>query len=393
MKKIGIVTLHGYSNYGNRLQNYATQETLKKLGYYVESIKVESGTPPTRKKSGIKSISKYMHNIDRIWSIGSYEKIGKMAYRLMHRQKIRRLNEVRTDAIKRFSERYISESKISIQENEPSYTIGDKFDYFITGSDQVWNPGCISRSSTFFLDFAPMNKRISFAPSFGVSEIPPELRERYIKGLSGLSGLSVREYEGAQIIKQLIGKDAEILVDPTLLLTKEEWLSVSKINLTKRTETGGYILTYFLGDVSKETRRKMYNIGKENDLEIINLLDINDPAYVSSPSDFLQYINSAKLVCTDSFHGSVFSMLFETPFIVFNRSGTSIYSRIETLLSKFGLQSRKCENIVENKQIFEVDFSGINLILEQEREKSFRYLQRMLNEGENFKNSSLSCRR
>ena len=106
--------------------------------------------------------------------------------------------------------------------------LSDQYDYFITGSDQVWNPNYLYGSSIYFLAFAPKHKRIAFAPSFGVSEIKPEYVERYKEWLSGMHRLSVREDDGAKIIKRINRKRRPVLVDPTMLLTKEKWLSIAK---------------------------------------------------------------------------------------------------------------------------------------------------------------------
>lgn len=154
--------------------------------------------------------------------------------------------------------------------------------------------------------------------------------------------LSVREEAGAKIIKDLTGRDAEVLVDPTMMLTREKWLSIAKEAPNK--PKGKYLLTYFLGGVPSKYKRQIKNIAERNNLEIINLADIRDKeTYITGPSEFIDYINSCSILCTDFFHGTVFSILMEKPFIVFERMGTSssMFSRINTLLDKFDLNSRK----------------------------------------------------
>jgi len=247
-------------------------------------------------------------------------------------------------------------------------------------SDQVWNPCNLHGSSIYFLTFAEKHKRIAFAPSFGVSEIKAEYVERYKEWLSGMHRLSVREDDGAKIIKELTGRDAPVLVDPTMLLTKEKWLSIAKP--AKNKPQGRYLLTYFLGGIPAKYKRQIENIVKENDLEVINLGDVREKeTYETGPSEFIDYINSCSIFCTDSFHGTVFSILFQKPFIVYERMGSalSMYSRIDTLLNKFDLNCRKAENIRTNEQAFNIDYSHVPPILEAERNKALNYLKEALN--------------
>jgi hypothetical protein len=144
-------------------------------------------------------------------------------------------------------------------------------------------------------------------------------------------------------------------------------------------------LTYFLGGVPKEHKKNILNFAKLYNLKVVNLADINDlESYKTGPSEFIDYINNCKVFCTDSFHGAVFSILFEKPFIIYERKGVvSMYSRINTLLEKFRLESRKEENIQYNNAIFDVDYSHVYPILIYEREKSLKYLIDALNLKEN----------
>lgn len=371
MKKIGIVTLNGYFNYGNRLQNYALQEVLKHLGFEVDTIindaKITNST--SIKKAKISRMSE--KSLKELLVIAS-NKYKNYLYR-------DKLNEQRADIFKEFSKKHLSEINYNISEDSVSETLAKTYDYFITGSDQVWNPSYINGSSIEFLTFAPSNKRISYAPSFGVSQIPIEYTEKYSLWLSEMAQLSVREEAGAKLIKELTGRDATVVLDPTMMLIKEKWLSISKAPSNKPTKK--YLLTYFLGDISKERKKLLKDIAKRNDLEIVNLAQIKDQTpYLSGPSEFIDYINSAAVFCTDSFHGAVFSILLETPFIVFTREGKSpsMNSRIETLLKTFKLESREAGNIQTNNQIFEVDYTHTIPILEKEQEKSYNYLKQAL---------------
>lgn len=369
MKKIAIFTMNGYHNYGNRLQNYATQEVLKSLGFSVETV--------INNTKYINESNKSISLIQKLKSITSKEIYMKIKFKLwyyMHKNKVKKYKIKRIEAFKNFTLLNIVETNLNISDD-----LLDRFEYFVTGSDQVWNPIFRQGSSIDFLSFAPRNKRIAYSPSFGISEIPPEYVEKYTIWLSEMSKLSIREIAGAKIIKDLTGRDAIVLVDPTLMLKKEKWLSISKIASNKPKKE--YLLTYFLGVISGENRNTIKKMAEKNRLQIVNLADLRDlKTYIAGPSEFIDYINSASIFCTDSFHGVVFATLMETPFIVFDRKDTlpSMNSRIETLVATLKLESRLSENIKTNEQIFEVDYSHVSQILEVERKKALDYLKEAL---------------
>ncbi|MFE5145525.1 polysaccharide pyruvyl transferase family protein [Peribacillus simplex] len=381
MKKIGILTINDYNNYGNRLQNYAAQEVLKSLGYHVETV---INNTDFNKKNNKSTISN--NKIQKIKKITPQKILKKVALLLrnnyFYNKRLETFRNQRIKVFKEFTSSYIIETDISITESNIPNEIVDRYDYFVTGSDQVWNPNYRKGSPIDFLTFAPKNKRIAFAPSFGVSEIPKEYHQNYKKWLTEMHGLSVREEAGAKIIKNLTGRNATVLIDPTLMLTKEKWLSISKLPLNK--PKGKYLLTYFLGDISRERKKYIKEIAENNDLQIVNLLQIKEKfAYMAGPDELIDYISTASILCTDSFHGAVFSILLETPFIIYDRenqsSTHSMNSRIDTLLSTFRLESRLAKNIKNNKEIFEVDFSHVQAILDEERRKTYGYLKAVLN--------------
>ncbi len=384
-RKVGVITLHGYYNYGNRLQNYAVQEVIKELGFNVETVVIKN--MPSKNNT----INKIINKISKVFRMPFkeiykkvYNKIGKKINHYINKNSI----DERTKIFKDFSKKYLSE-KYYYNSNNALEGLSNEYDFFITGSDQVWNPLYINKSPIYFLTFAKQNKRISYAPSFGRTDIPEEHKENFRVWLSEMKTLSVREEAGAKIIKELTGRDATVLIDPTLMLSKEKWLSVSKESLSK--PKGKYILTYFLGGISKENELHIREIANNYNMQLINLVDLKDKErYKTGPSEFLDYINSASLFFTDSFHGVVFSILMETPFVVYERisKSASMYSRIETLLNTFNLRSREACNIKNNEQLFNMDFSHINPILELERKKAMDYLKEALNVENEVKNGN-----
>lgn len=142
------------------------------------------------------------------------------------------------------------------------------------------------------------------------------------------------------------------------------------------------MLTYFLGGIPPNYKKQIRGIIRKNNLEIRNLGDIREKeTYITGPSEFIDYINSCSILCTDSFHGAAFSILMGKPFIVYERMGTSLsmFSRINTLLNKFDLNCRKAENIKTDRGVFNIDYSHVPSILERERQGSIDYLKEALN--------------
>lgn len=356
MKKASIVTLNGYFNYGNRLQNYALQEALKKYNLDVSTLRITR----TPKKETIKPI---LRNIrDNMKDSNKFK-----------------LEKKRNEIFSEFSRNYINEQNEEYFLNDDFTFMNNQVDYFVAGSDQVWNPNMNKLSSKYFLEFADKEKSIAYAPSIGVGELSPDASEKYSKWIDGIKYLSVREHEGAELIDELTGRHAEVLVDPTMLLSREEWLQIAKPAKNKPDKK--FILTYFLGGIPKEHQEEIYNLSKEHSMPIINLGDISEEeTYKTGPSEFVDYINSSSIFFTDSFHGVVFSILLDTPFVVYERvtATATMYSRIETILDKFDLRDREVKNIAFNEDIFSIDYSHTVPALAKEREKADTFLKNAL---------------
>lgn len=370
MKKIGLITIIDYKNYGNRLQNYAAQEVLRKLGCEVTTLLNEQ---VNRQEPNINR-----NFIDKIKSKSIKGIMKSISYRI-NKNRNKKVEEKRIDAFRAFSKLHINESDFILKESSISDNIESIFDYFVVGSDQVWNPIYRKGSKIDFLTFAPKNKRIAYAPSFGISNIPAEYRSQYKAWISEFAFLSVREDAGANIIKNLTNREASVLVDPTVMLTKEEWLSIAKPHKLKPNTP--FLLTYFLGEVPKEVKGLISKLSTKYKLEAVNLGSYEQiERYASDPSEFIDYVNSANIFLTDSFHGAVFSIILEKQFIVFNRVSKvpSMNSRIDTLLTKFNLMDRKWESVKQSQDYFGADFSQTRPIFEYERSKAYSYLKNTL---------------
>lgn len=349
MKNIGIVTINDDDNYGNRLQNYAVQEFFRK----------ENINPLTLKNRPIRNTKdKYILRVLKDY-------IKKILKRPSRAFEERRKNFAKFNENIKFSEKEINAySKIS-----------DQFDFFVTGSDQVWNPNFGRLRDVDLLEFAKTEQRIAFSASFGISELPENCKEKAKRELENFKAISVREDRGKEIVEELTErKDVQVLVDPTMLLTSEEWDKVEK--KPEQLKTDKYILNYFLGEMSEKRKKEIERIAKENNCEIINILDKNSPFYQTGPSEFLYLEKNAFLICTDSFHSSVFAILYNRPFVVFDREDANVKmnSRLDTLLKKFKLENRWYEDKITEEQL-QVDYKESYMILEGERKKAKEFLE------------------
>lgn len=266
-------------------------------------------------------------------------------------------------------------SEHTLQEKYPGE---GEYDYYLIGSDQVWNftlfPGRPWKENAYLLAFAPGEKRICFSPSFGVKELLDEWKPLFREQLSKFRKIAVREDAGAAIVKELTGKDAEVLIDPTCMLDAEKWMEIAKMPMgfdPKRP----YILAYFLRARTDRINQDLQNYANTYNLRICSLLDLRDrKLYPCGPSEFLWLFANAKLILTDSFHGSVFSFLFQKPFVVYPRSdAVDRLSRFETLLGKFDLSRKFVDSGLPN-DLFECDYQKGYEQLKLEREKVRRFL-------------------
>lgn len=376
MKKIGIITITDYLNYGNRLQNYASQELLKSLGFEVESII----NYPVKEKNENESIQVRLKNAIKLTPLVLINKTIEKIENKLNSKKYNSGQEAKSLSFKEYSRKHMVETDFVVTTHNIPENLGDKYDYFVVGSDQIWNPNIRYGSPVDFLTFAPQNKRVALAPSFGVSDIPEKYAERYKSWILEMSHLSVREQAGANLIKKLCGREALVLVDPTLMLTREQWLNVAE-PARQKPANKKYLLTYFIGAVSKQRKQILNDLAAKNNLELVQMKSLDDiKRYDANPGEFIDYVNSSTLVCTDSFHAIIFSMQMEKPFIVFDREGKSapMSSRIDTLLSKFKFEDRKLSTMINKSDIFDIDFKHVPEILKTERKKVTDYLNNAL---------------
>lgn len=383
--KIGVLTLYG-ENYGCVLQTLAVIKTYEALGHEALLIadKTSDGIKVTHNKQSTLSKLKpsYIGAVLRVRTKRKYclknQRDRLLPEIINHKKnsvKYKNAKAARSLAFKEFYKNNIKQADFIISRNNIPIDKLEEFDFFSVGSDQVWNPTYPETSEVKFLTFAKREQKLTFAPSFGISQLPTFTTEPYAKWLSDFPFLSVREERGSEIIKELTGKEAAVICDPTLSVKREVWESMEK-KPQFDTDTP-YALTYFLGNETNKYRRFIEKTAKGKGLRIINLFDIREPDFYSvDPAEFLYLIHHASAVFTDSFHAAVFSIIFKKDFVVFDRveDGHSMGSRLKTLLTKFSLTdymySNNSKNILGN-----IDFSKTDAIIEKERDNAVNFLK------------------
>ena len=360
MKKILLVTIQDFNNLGNRLQNYAMQTILETLDFEVDNLSVER-MPYLERKYFINFILK---KILILLGVSKYK--PELAF-------VKRRYECT-----RFTQTWIH-NYIYCDREELNTRSWNKYDYAITGSDQVWHNWKLidDELSYYYLDFIEPSKRIAYAPSFGFIEFPVQDIEVHRRGLANMSALSCREQEGCELVYKLIGKEACKVLDPTLLLKKEDWLKLEKkpkFHISKK-----YIVQFILGEISSDYQEEVQKIADLNHLSILNINNRMDPRrYSISPEEFIWLIHHAEIVCTDSFHAVVFSIIFEKGLRVFQRISTQcgdMFGRIYDLMKPLGL----IDNIYgKGNNISTILTANSKDYMKQERKKSLVYLNNNL---------------
>lgn len=377
--KIGIITLLG-NNYGNRLQNYAVQELLKSYGE-VKTVRYEKRLFSTSQSAPRKRTLSYLlqaidSRLQNLYHLSNRRRttIGRLLYFIKHRKDIKRSISMRNRKFADFDKKYIS------YETEKLHIAGDaqsawvkSYQAWVCGSDQIWNPCYPTATPVAFLQFTEHERRIALSASMGITDLTKMLPE-YPEWLSSIPYLSVREEQAVNLIHQLSGRTAELLLDPTMLIEREKWEIMA--DNAQVALPDNFALTYFLGIREKEYENYINRATTADQLKRVDLLNAEYPEYLKmDPADMINAVRKAKVVFTDSFHGVVFSIIFHKPVVIFIRSeeGASMNSRIETLLKKFNLSDR----LFNGKPYIDLpvtNFENCDAIIEEERKKAHVFL-------------------
>lgn len=398
-RKVGcVVIMHpGQCNYGSSLQGYATIKKIADLGYDYEIIRYN-------KTRDLKLLAKSFVGLMRSGAYKQWRYLQQKKKDFRNNPEFARTRRIRVKAVDAFKTQYL-DSVSHFYTGYKALQEGSKnYDVVFVGSDQVWGP--LSLYSCFYnLYFVDDSiPKFSYASSFGVSSIYPWQKRGVAGFLNRMQMIGVREKRGQQIVKELTGKDAQVVCDPTFLLTPDEWIAAMAKNERRRGQLRDnepyeikeqYILTYVLGERA-DIREEIKRLRKESGLKIVNLPHIDNyhamddnlgdiNLYDVDPFDFIRLIKDAQYVVTDSFHGSVFSILMRKKFITFYRKPQSekgnTNSRIDSLFGLFGLSKRLFKKNLWKEIREEIDYDFVEQQILKLRQESLSFLEKGLQLG------------
>lgn len=374
--KIGILTQPLHSNYGGLLQAYALKEVLKDLGNETVIINRDVAAPKS-------------------WRI--------IASRVKHALQTKKLNRKQKLSLSQkkiifehtssFIKKNIPEQSKLITSNKKMKSLNnDDYNAFIIGSDQCWRPKYSPEIRNYFLDFAKKNskiKRISYAASFGVSdwEFSKQQTKECKKLLKNFDAISVREKSGVRLVEQYLGrKDAIHVLDPTMLLQKSHYQKIIEQEMVS--ESQGTLKVYvldktnekedFINLIENELALKKFEVmpNKRIQSDIVTNTNINDFQY-PKPAKWLKGFQDSEFVITDSFHGTLFSIIFNVPFITIGNKGRGM-ARFESVLEMFNFSDRLVTDInkadLQHLLYKKIDWKFANKVLERERIKALDFL-------------------
>jgi hypothetical protein len=359
-----LVTWIGSGNYGTTLQAYALYEKIKRMGYSIYFLQVPSNAPF------------FTRCLNKLIKCFTKDKKDKLNDKVPVSLNIVKLNA------------FLSRS-FTIEKPKFTWNLRNlvhKTDVFVAGSDQIWN--VVYRFNPYmFLSFAGNKKRISYASSIGVSSIPEKHKNNVAKLLSKFSNIGVREKTAVKVLSDLTGRnDIKQVLDPTFLLTSDEWNEMADKATYEMSIPDDFILCYLIGNndwYQKQLADVYASSGIKNIIIVPAVENIDfqlDGAIVyknAGPREFVDLIRRARLVCTDSFHATAISLNYAVNFVEFIRfkesDKASQNSRIFDILSHFNL-SYKIYNSVNKDWLKPIDYTQVHKVLNEDRKESLAYL-------------------
>lgn len=367
MSRVGLVTLHESDNYGTCLQAFTLQKAIEYLGYECEIIRFYRNSEK-KNESKLKTLLslKPTKTIDIVLS-RSYVCARK-----------KKFNNFREKYLNYSSESYFD--LCELYNNPPTY------DAYVTGSDMVWSWESRKYLDYFFLKFVKDNKTISYAPSFGNTAFTDEMKEYYNNAIRNISYCSCREMKGKEYIEHTLNKECVLAVDPTILVDISTWTELIDLDRKKQLNA----LVYMFGDIPRSYYRVLetlkstgYQIRyipqcyKQHKNELKNGVDS------FGPIEFLQYFHDADFVITNTYHGLMFSLIFEKPFVMLHRPEREHWAlheeRMQSVLDMFDLSDRYIFfNDEIKKSYLNLDYSIIRPKMQEEILNSYDFLKRSL---------------
>lgn len=378
--KVALVINYDYHDYGGMLQAFATQRFLTKNGIDSDAINFDNLKGDINKR-------KWRYFLSNIFDLSIVKEKSKLIEKKLKQKSNEKLKSgmaERDAAFDEFCKSHFKVSRAFDSWEDMAKASRNEYDAIVVGSDQLWLPSNIM-ADYYTLNWVPQEvKKIAYATSFGIGSIPAKYSKIYSHYLKRINYLSVREASGQDIIKKLVGRDVQLVNDPALLLDADGWSEViSKEPLIKEK----YLFCYFMGN-NPEQRDFARRLANEKGLKVVALLHLDqyiasDENYVDmapwhvSPADFVNLVKNAECVCTDSFHGTVFSIIYSRPFFTFKRfnkkASLSTNTRITSLLTRLGLMDRLVLDM-DSKQNLELDWDKIQSGVSQFRKASSEYL-------------------
>ncbi len=318
--KIGIITYHNTNNFGAALQCFALYKKIEDYGHDCNIIDYRNKMVSSDNRNKENIITKIIRK-----PLLTYKK-SKFKY---------------------FTRKNIRLSSKSYTNNNID---NDLYDLFVIGSDQVWNYTINGGDTTYFMDFVQDPQKIrTYACSVGNINIPPEILDKYKKYLSRIEDILVREESTEKFVCDLTEKKPIIVPDPVFLMSKDDWIKLAQ----KSHKKGKYVVSYFVGKNQQNKVKEIYDnfFSKDKLLKIAGGLSLNDIKsknikvdFGISPIDFINYINNAEFVITDSFHATAFCLILNKPFVVFLANDYGKDSRILSLLNNYGMSDHVYKN-------------------------------------------------
>ena len=365
--KVGIFTFPNSQSFGAALQMYALYRAIQKLGYDVEIINYQN---------------QYMKSCKHVIGDSLSKRARLFASNMIHMRQRKAFLKFENANMCKYPSRVVNDSK-------KLYDIANRYGAVVCGSDQVWNPDITGSDISYFLSFCGENtKRIAYAPSFGVEEVPDNFGNLISAELSKFSALSVREKAGSDLAKRLVGQELTIVSDPTFLLSYDEWTS---IELPHRFSNQDYILYYTIKsseslwrqckELSKKTGLKIIRVGGNAIKRIKNKGSMIDYACDLSPIEWLSLVHNARYIVTNSFHGTAFSIIYNKDFYVEFSSHTN--SRLKQIVELAGLDARVLKDSVEIIPS-NIDFVKVEENMRSIKKTSAEYLKNALDEAKKY---------
>lgn len=380
MKPIGLVTCYFHHNYGSMLQAYATEMIMQQMGLPFQTIACKAPINYMQE-------NKILYIIKKLLIADWKMRLGKMKIERAKKENpmFAKNWEIRNKAFDQFAETFFHVSPYC-KNREELTKMAENYSAFLVGSDQLWRTDSVEHGY-YTLEWVPDHiRKIAYSTSIGVKELPWFQVEKNKRFMNRFDHIALREQSACDLVYKLTGRKVPVVLDPTLLFTGDQWLEIQQ---QEPLTNGKYIFCYLLGD-NPSQREFIKSVKEKTGYKIVALQQLDD--YIPSdegfadeapyvgPREFLNYIRNAEYVFTDSFHCSVFSILYKKNFFTFSRfaegAKQSTNTRIDNLLHITGLEERRMTNdkTIEEVVNFKRNFDGVDEKLNALRKSSMDYL-------------------